>query len=70
MCAFLLVVFQVGVTCNNAQIVDGVRLGQPTEGALLTCAVKVILYGDLHVNLSLVSCYPLKCSFLTVFYLA
>jgi len=29
------------VVCNNAQIVEGILQGQPTEGALLACAMKV-----------------------------
>ena len=34
-------VLEVGTVCNNAQIVGGVLRGQPTEGALLACAMKV-----------------------------
>jgi len=32
---------QAAVICNNAQIVEGMLQGQPTEGALLACAMKV-----------------------------
>jgi Ca2+-transporting ATPase len=35
-------VVQIGVICNNAEIVDGNLQGQPTEGALLACAYKVL----------------------------
>lgn len=30
-----------GAVCNNAQIVGGNLLGQPTEGAILAAAIKV-----------------------------
>ena len=33
--------FFAGLVCNNAQIVAGQLLGQPTEGALLVAALKV-----------------------------
>ena len=35
--------FQVGVVCNNAQVIEGSLVGQPTEGALMACAMKVNL---------------------------
>ena len=31
------------MVCNNAQIVDGELRGQPTEGAVLACAMKMNL---------------------------
>lgn len=34
-------VVEIGVVCNNAHIVDGNLRGQPTEGAILACAMKV-----------------------------
>lgn len=34
-------VMEVAVICNNAQIIEGVLQGQPTEGALLACAIKM-----------------------------
>ncbi|ELU14696.1 hypothetical protein CAPTEDRAFT_176941 [Capitella teleta] len=36
-------VIQIGVLCNNAQIIEGDLQGQPTEGALLACAFKMDL---------------------------
>ena len=45
---------QVGVICNNARIVEGVLQGQPTEGALLACAMKVCLF---HRNMYLLYIY-------------
>ena len=30
-----------GAVCNNAQIVGGQLLGQPTDGAILAAAIKV-----------------------------
>ena len=33
--------FQIGVLCNNAQIWEDSLRGQPTEGAILACAMKV-----------------------------
>ena len=39
-------VLQVGVVCNNAQIVEGTLIGQPTEGALVVCAMKVTLVSE------------------------
>ena len=43
---------QAAVICNNAQIVEGTLQGQPTEGALLACAMKVC-YEWFYVILSL-----------------
>ena len=37
----LFVSSQAGVVCNNARIEDNTLLGQPTEGALLSLAMKV-----------------------------
>ena len=39
-------VIEVGCICNDAEICDDTLHGQPTEGALLACALKVsfILY--------------------------
>ena len=37
----ILCAVQAAVICNNAQIVEGTLQGQPTEGALLACAMKV-----------------------------
>ena len=34
-------VIQIGCVCNNAQIINGTVLGQPTEGALMVLALKV-----------------------------
>lgn len=34
-------VVEIGVVCNNAHIVDGNLRGQPTEGAILACAMKM-----------------------------
>jgi hypothetical protein len=34
-------VLQVGTICNNAEITETGLRGQPTEGALLACAMKV-----------------------------
>ncbi|XP_064640743.1 calcium-transporting ATPase type 2C member 1-like isoform X2 [Lineus longissimus] len=36
-------VIEVGIVCNNAQIVDNELHGQPTEGALITAAMKLNL---------------------------
>uniref|UniRef100_A0A915DEQ0 Calcium-transporting ATPase n=1 Tax=Ditylenchus dipsaci TaxID=166011 RepID=A0A915DEQ0_9BILA len=33
-------VIQIGCVCNNAQIINGTVLGQPTEGALMVLALK------------------------------
>jgi Ca2+-transporting ATPase len=38
--AHLLEVLKVGLLCNDAQLNDDVLIGQPTEGALLTAALK------------------------------
>jgi magnesium-transporting ATPase (P-type) len=35
---------QVGAVCNNAEIVNSQLRGQPTEGALITVAMKVIFF--------------------------
>ena len=32
---------QVGIVCNDAQILEGILMGQPTEGAIVACAIKV-----------------------------
>ena len=40
-------VIEVGIVCNNAQIIAGNLQGQPTEGALLACAFKVGLFSYL-----------------------
>lgn len=34
-------VIEIGVVCNNAQIINGTLIGQPTEGALVACAEKI-----------------------------
>lgn len=39
--SLLLSLFSVGAVCNNAQIVGGQLLGQPTDGAILAAAIKV-----------------------------
>ena len=41
--------------CNNAQIVEGVLQGQPTEGALMACAMKVCLQLPI-INITWLSC--------------
>ena len=33
-----------GAVCNNAQIVGGHLLGQPTEGAILVAAIKASIF--------------------------
>ena len=53
-------VIEVGAVCNNAQIIEGNLQGQPTEGALLACAMKVgvpvsarndsIILNDVDIN--------------------
>ncbi|CAD5123240.1 DgyrCDS11598 [Dimorphilus gyrociliatus] len=40
----LVKIVEIGVICNNAQIVDGELHGQPTEGAILAAAVKMDMY--------------------------
>ncbi|XP_068618783.1 calcium-transporting ATPase type 2C member 1 isoform X1 [Battus philenor] len=44
---------EVGVVCNNAEIRDETLYGQPTEGALLACAMKNGMYEvrDLYTRL-------------------
>lgn len=44
---------EVGAVCNNAVIQDETLLGQPTEGALLACAMKCGLYAaaDKYIRL-------------------
>ena len=37
-------VIEVGCICNNAEICNNALHGQPTEGALLACALKVIIH--------------------------
>lgn len=34
-------VIEVGCVCNNAQVINGTVLGQPTEGALIVLGMKV-----------------------------
>lgn len=34
-------IIEIGCVCNNAQIINGTVLGQPTEGALMVLALKV-----------------------------
>lgn len=43
-------VVEVGAVCNNAEIINNQLRGQPTEGALLSVAMKV---NDWLVNISL-----------------
>ena len=38
-------VVEIGCVCNNAQVINGTVLGQPTEGALITLAGNYIFYG-------------------------
>lgn len=35
-------VIEIGCLCNNAQLANGTVIGQPTEGALMVLAIKVI----------------------------
>lgn len=41
---------EIGCVCNNAQLIHGTVLGQPTEGALIVLGTKVLKYSLTHLK--------------------